>query len=164
MDTTARFTLDADRARDWLTAAVDQNDSGMEPYSDDRDPNLPTCFGAGWHAAADDRDGGATAENLLDEAVIQGIISCPRGAYVELLTVFPAFREAGLRNAGYRFLLVLTAPVQLTAATDEAELSQLGDEYGPAGADDALAVLCQAVEAGNTLLGTVASYAAQVLR
>ena len=138
--TAARFTLDEDKAREWLA-------------SDD---------GPGWDEdfspARDDGEGNSTYL-LVTDALDAGIITDthrPEGADNGCAALAWEFIADG-DGDGYRWLFYTDGTGEPLLASWHESMGHLGDGYDGTGAEAALAVLREAVEAGNRLAGQAAA-------
>ena len=151
--TAARFTLDEDKAREWLAHSVTHYDTGKC----DREPACKqelADIGADWDPR--DNDEHTTAlTNLVYEAQQAGIIAAPGRTTVE-------YQDASDENeAGYRWE-VLARPEAgpwLTLNGHYEKAWHIG-EPDVTGAGAALAILREAVSTANRVLDDLDRYAA----
>lgn len=145
-----RFTLDEERAAGWIARAVAQSSAGPMDGEDGYDRDLP-AISAGWRPWHDD---GSATSDLLSLAQAAGIVTGPPEAAIDYEQI------TDQDGSGYRWLVYLG---------DEAARLILADAFSDswaedAGAEAALAILRDAVIAGNELLADLDRYMGAVTR
>lgn len=151
-----RFTLDEDKARDWIARLIDANEGLAEDGDDLPDGILPS-YGFGV-----DSDYGSETWELVAAAFRAGILTdatAPENGPALSFDFVPWDGEA----AGYHWALDLDGTGGLVVRTLFTDMRLLGDGTGRdlGGAELALAVLREAVEAGNQIARGLAAYVAQ---
>jgi hypothetical protein len=159
----ARFALDESKAREWLGrvfAQAEAIDAGREP--EDRDVTLPHITPA-YRAS----DGGCADEtaSLVRRALADSVITDPEQGDLDSLT-WEWIPSDGTKCWAYRWLLhagpgnVITAGFPLPEDPWGTGLNEHGREL--AGMESALAVLREAVQAGNELNERLGDYVASL--
>lgn len=150
--TAARFTLDEDKARAWLARAVMAYEGKLDMPAAERD-SLPDIDDD--YRPQDDYYDGSQTAGLVYLARLTGVLAGPGAVEFDFST--------DCDGAGYTWLLYLgaedTGP-ELRLADAHEELRHLGNRSA-SGAAAALAVLREARDAGNRLLGDLDKYTAR---
>lgn len=144
IDLTARFTLDVDKTREWLTRIID-----TDTYPDLTGAAAELDLTEDWSTETPGSEW--TAERLIQAAMDDEIIGCPDE--MEVYFDFDDREDGGY----YRFLVDIGADVAalVRLATLGWEIGKLGNREAQ-GADAAMAVLSEAVESANGALDNLA--------
>lgn len=133
-----QFTLDRSRAGAWLRGAPEPGTEAA--WADDA-----------WDPGVSGQENAVLG--LVSGAVDAGIIGTPRDTGIRL-------EYAGDPNSDYYYFLVQAGNGRLRLASDTQEMRKIG-EAGVTGIPAALAVLAEAVRAGNAALGGLDEIAAE---
>lgn len=150
----SRFTLDENKAREWIAAGI-----AITYGRADHNPTLP---GIGEWYGAELSDGMASLTwELVARALAAGIIADAEQP-AEAALSFDAVPYDG-ETTGYHWALELPGTGGLTVRSAFTEMGYLGDSSGQQlrGAPMGLAVLREAVEAGNQIADGIAAYVAK---
>lgn len=152
----SRFTLDEDKARDWIGRVIDANEGLAEGG-----PGLPDGILSDYGFGVDVDYGSETWE-LVAGAFRAGILADAAGREDGPALSFDFVPWDG-ETAGYHWTLDLAGAGGLVARTAFTEMRYLGDSTGQdlGGAELALAVLQEAAEAGNQIAAGLAAYVEQ---
>jgi len=134
------FTLDEKRAAAWLARAVAQ----FEPRSAGETSQAPELELSASYDPHED-DGGATTYDIVAGAKASGLITGPGEIAFD-------YDDDSEGEIGYTWLVYLDGPGSLKLFTYYSKIRHLGGQEPGRGADAALAVLREAVSAGNQLL------------
>jgi hypothetical protein len=138
-----RFSLDEEKAREWLGRIVAAYPNEAEDISE----QAPT-ISAGWHARSDGAE--RTAERLVRGAVEDGILICPDG--MDVYFVYELDSDGG----SYHFAVDIGHEVttQVSLATWGYEMRKLGDPDAT-GIEAALSILEEAEAFSNKALANL---------
>lgn len=148
-----RFTLDDDKARDWIAAGIEMTD--CRAVHDEMLPAIGSAFGIS-------ADSGSEVWELVSRALVAGVITDAAAAPGDLALYFDFVPYDG-ETTGYHWALSMDGTGGLTARSAFSEMGYLGQGTGDRlrGAELALAVLREAAEAGNQIARGLAAYVAQ---
>jgi hypothetical protein len=150
----ATFVFDEAKARAWLDRGIQQYNEGRYDDADDF-RQLPDVQ-ADWRA--DYQEPGDIAA-LVHKAVHAGVIELPVRAYGDGIGMIFEHDRAG--TLAYRYIAEVASSVRLSLVSYAKAFVNIGEPC-TVGADAALAVLAEAVEAVNNLLADLDQHIAAV--
>lgn len=151
----SRFTLDEDKAREWIARVIDANE-GLAPTGPGLPDGILSTYGFGV-----DSDYGSETSDLVLAAFAAGILA-DTGQPEDQKLFFDFVPHDG-EECGYHWALYLDGTGGLAVRSLFSPMRRLGDSSGQdlGGAELAVAVLREAAEAGNQIAAGVAAYVAQ---
>jgi hypothetical protein len=151
------FILNEEKAREWLTRVMVASELGDLAPDYATSLQAKTCIDLAWRP----RDPGQedAVSWLICRAQEQaGVVSHPDGAEVSI-----GYVDDG-DDWCYQFFLTVNSPLLLTLAAPPREIFLLGGGAHSSGINAAIAVLGEAMKAGNVLVGQLTAFISAATR
>lgn len=150
------FVLNEQIAREWLTRMMLAGELGDLAPDYATSPETETYIGLAWRP----RDPGQedAVAWLIGQAQEAGVVFHPDWAEVSI-----GYVDDG-NDWCYQFFLTVNSPLTLTLAAQPREMSLLGGDAVSSGVNAAIAVLQEAVEVGNVLVGQLTAFISATTR